>query len=249
MLRMAPARPSAPIVEQMIRGYRLLLADDDEAGRNALERALRYEGYHVELAADGFEALARAEARPPDLLVLDVMMPGLNGLDTCRRLRAAGNRTPILMLTARDELSDRVAGLDAGADDYLAKPFALQELLARSRALLRRAGPHADGEPEVLRLADLSLDRRSREVRRGGRLIELTRTEFNLLQILLERPGQVLARALLFESVWGFDLDGSSNSLDVYIGYLRRKLETDDAPRLLHTIRGVGFVLREADPR
>jgi two-component system response regulator MprA len=233
----------------MIRGYRLLLADDDEAGRNALERALRYEGYRVELAADGFEALSRAEARPPDLLVLDVMMPGLNGLDTCRRLRAAGNRTPILMLTARDELSDRVAGLDAGADDYLAKPFALQELLARARALLRRAGPPADGAPGVLRLGDLSLDRRSREVRRGDRRIELTRTEFNLLRTLLEHPGQVLARGLLFKSVWGFDLDGSSNSLDVYIGYLRRKLEAGDDPRLLHTIRGVGFVLRDGDPR
>ena len=233
---------------QVTRGYRLLLADDDQAARDALERALRFEGYQVELAVDGADALARAGARPPDLLLLDVMMPGLNGLATCRRLRAAGNRVPVLMLTARDAISDRVAGLDAGADDYLAKPFALQELLARARALLRRAVPPDDGGSDVLSLGELTLERRSREVRRAGRLIELTRTEFNLLQTLLEHAGQVLSRGQLFESVWGFDLGGSSNSLDVYIGYLRRKLEADNAPRLVHTVRGVGFVLRE-DPR
>ena len=237
-----------PIVEHVTRGYRLLLADDDKSARDALERALRFEGYKVEMAVDGIDALARADARPPDLLLLDVMMPRLNGLDTCRRLRAAGNRTPILMLTARDAVSDRVAGLDAGADDYLTRPFDLQELLARSRALLRRAAPRGDGEPDVLSLGELTLDRRSRQVRQGGRPIELTRTEFNLLQALLRYPGQVLTRGQLFESVWGFDLDNSSNSLDVYIGYLRRKLEADDTPRVLHNVRGVGFVMRDGDP-
>jgi two-component system response regulator MprA len=236
-------------VDGVTPGYRLLVADDDQATRDALERALRFEGYDVDVAVDGNDTLARAEAHPPDLLVLDVMMPGLNGLDACRRLRAAGNRTPVLMLTARDAVSDRVAGLDAGADDYLVKPFALQELLARSRALLRRTVRHDDGEPDELRLGELSLDRRSRQVHRGGQPIELTRTEFNLLQTLMEHPGQVLTRSQLFEHVWGFDLARSSNSLDVYIGYLRRKLEAGDAPRLLHTVRGVGFVLRVDGPR
>jgi two-component system response regulator MprA len=225
------------------------VADDDQAGRDALERALRFEGYEVEVAVDGADALARAQARPPDLLVLDIMMPKLNGLDACRRLRAAGDRTPVLMLTARDAVADRVAGLDAGADDYLVKPFALQELLARSRALLRRAAPQAGGEPDMLCLSDLCLDRRSRQVHRGQQPIELTRTEFNLLETLLEHAGRVLTRSQLFEQVWGFDLAGSSNSLDVYIGYLRRKLEADGAPRLLHTVRGVGFILRDGGPR
>jgi two-component system response regulator MprA len=231
------------------RGYRLLVADDDPATRDALERALRFEGYQVEVAVDGADALARTAARPPDLLILDVMMPGVSGLDTCRRMRAAGDRTPVLMLTARDAVSDRVAGLDAGADDYLAKPFALQELLARSRALLRRTTPHDNGTPERLQVADVTLDRRSRQVHRGRQPVQLTRTEFNLLQTLMEHAGQVLTRGQLFEQVWGFDLAGSSNSLDVYIGYLRRKLEAEDRPRLLHTVRGVGFVLRPGDTR
>ncbi len=225
--------------------YRLLVADDDQAVRAALERALRFEGYEVELAVDGADALARARDRPPDLLVLDLMMPGIGGLDACRSLRASGNRAPVLMLTARDGISDRVAGFDAGADDYLIKPFALQELLARLRALLRRAALDAGSEPHVMRLADLRLDRRARQVHRGGRPVELTRTEFNLLQTLLEHAGQVLTRRQLFERVWGYDLDGSSKSLDVYVGYLRRKLEVSGAPRLLHTVRGVGFVLRD----
>jgi two-component system response regulator MprA len=233
------------MVEVVGPRYRLLVADDDQAARASLERALRFEGYDVELAVDGADALARAAAHPPDLLVLDVMMPGRSGLDACRALRATGNHTPVLMLTARDGVSDRVAGLDAGADDYLIKPFALQELLARLRALLRRTAGEADGAPDVIRLADLSLDRRARQVHRGGTPVELTRTEFNLLQVMLEHAGQVLARGQLFELVWGFDLDGRSNSLDVYIGYLRRKLEAAGAPRLLHTVRGVGFVLRD----
>jgi len=227
----------------MTSGYRLLVADDDPSVRQALDRALRFEGYRVALAADGSEALTQMSVQRPDLVLLDVMMPGVNGLDACRRLRAAGDHTPVLMLTARDALADRVAGLDAGADDYLVKPFALQELLARVRALLRRAGP-ATGQEGVLQVADLILDRRSRQVRRAGELIDLTRTEFNLLQTLMHHQGQVLTRGQIFEHVWGVDLDQSSNSLDVYVGYLRRKLETGDRPRLVHTVRGVGFVLR-----
>jgi two-component system response regulator MprA len=230
--------------------YRVIVADDDQAVRDSLDRVLRFEGYSVELATDGADALARTKAQPPDLLMLDVMMPGVDGLETCRRLRAAGNLVAVLMLTARDEISDRVAGLDAGADDYLVKPFALQELLARVRALLRRSAA-ADSQPHpgVMRLGDLSLDPRSREVQRGERRIELTRTEYNLLLALAEHHGQVLTRPQLFEKVWGYDLDRSSNSLDVYIGYLRRKLEAAGASRLVHTVRGVGFVLREESPR
>jgi len=227
----------------MTSGRRLLVADDDPSVRLALERALRFEGYRVDLAVDGADALAKTAEHRPDLVLLDVMMPHLNGLDACRRLRAAGDHTPVLMLTARDALPDRVAGLDAGADDYLVKPFALQELLARVRALLRRAGPLAH-QSDTLQLADLTLHRRSRQVYRADRIVDLTRTEFNLLQTLLEHKGQVLTRGQLFEHVWGYDLDQSSNSLDVYIGYLRRKLESDGRPRLLHTVRGVGFVLR-----
>ncbi|MBV1854410.1 response regulator transcription factor [Catellatospora tritici] len=227
----------------MTTGSQLLVADDDPSVRKSLDRALRLEGYQVHLAADGTEALIKVMELRPDLLLLDVMMPGLNGLDTCRRLRAAADHTPVLMLTARDAVADRVAGLDAGADDYLVKPFALQELLARVRALLRRTGPLTDID-DVLRVGDLTLNRRTRQVRRGGTLIELTRTEFNLLQTLLEHKDRVLTRTQLFEHVWGFDLNQSSNSLDVYIGYLRRKLEADGRPRLLHTVRGVGFVLR-----
>jgi two-component system, OmpR family, response regulator MprA len=226
--------------------YRILVTDDDQAVRDSLERALRFHGYDVELAEGGVDALTRIRDNPADLVILDVMMPGMGGLETCRWLRASGNHTPVLMLTARDAVHDRVAGLDAGADDYLVKPFALQELLARVRALLRRVTP---GPPDTVSLGDLRLDRGSRQVHLGGTPIELTRTEFNLLRALLEHAGQVLTRGELFEQVWGYDLDRSSNSLDVYIGYLRRKLERDGAPRLVHTVRGIGFVLRESDRR
>jgi two-component system response regulator MprA len=228
--------------------FRVLVADDDQAMRDSLDRALRVQGYDVELAVDGADALTRARANPPDLVILDVMMPGTNGLEACRWLRASGDRTPVLMLTARDAVHDRVAGLDAGADDYLVKPFALQELLARVRALLRRgAALDPSEQPEVIRQGDLRLDRRARQAWLGDTPIDLTRTEFNLLQVLLEHAGQVLTRGQLFEQVWGYDLDRSSNSLDVYIGYLRRKLEQGGAPRLVHTVRGIGFVLRESN--
>jgi two-component system response regulator MprA len=232
----------------MSTGYRLLVSDDDPAVRQALERALRFEGYRVELATDGADTLAQITRTKPDLVLLDVMMPGLSGLDACRWLRAAGDHTPVLMLTARDALPDRVAGLDAGADDYLVKPFALQELLARVRALLRRTGPSL-GQTDVLKAGDLVLDSRARQVYRGGEPIDLTRTEFNLLHTLMDHQGQVLTRGQLFEHVWGFDLDQSSNTLDVYIGYLRRKLEAGNRRRLVHTVRGVGFVLRDGERR
>lgn len=225
--------------------YRLLVADDDQALRAALERALRFEGYAVALAADGDEVISQVRAHPPDLVVLDLAMPGTGGVEACRRLRAEGNHVPVLMLTARDAVSARVAGLDAGADDYLVKPFALQELLARLRALLRRIASQPYEQGRVMRLADLTLDGTARRVTRGGQPVELTRTEFDLLETLLEHAGQVLTRGQLFERVWGYDLDGTSNTLDVYIGYLRRKLEAGGAGRLLHTVRGVGFVLRE----
>jgi two-component system response regulator MprA len=225
--------------------YRLLVADDDQALRAALDRALRFEGYAVELAADGDEVLHRVRARPPDLVVLDLMMPGISGVEACRRLRTEGNNVPVLMLTARDGVSARVAGLDAGADDYLIKPFALQELLARLRALLRRMVSQPHGQAQVMRLADLTVDSGARRACRGDQPVELTRTEFDLLETLLGHAGQVLTRGQLFERVWGYDLDGRSNTLDVYIGYLRRKLEAGGAARLLHTVRGVGFVLRE----
>jgi two-component system, OmpR family, response regulator MprA len=225
--------------------YRLLVADDDQALRAALERALRFEGYMVTVAADGDEVISQVRAHPPDLVVLDLMMPGTGGVEACRRLRAEGSRVPVLMLTAKDAVSARVAGLDAGADDYLVKPFALQELLARLRALLRRIAFQPHEQAPVMRLADLTLDSAARRVCRGNEPLELTRTEFDLLETLLEHAGQVLTRGQLFERVWGCDLDGTSNTLDVYIGYLRRKLEAGGAARLLHTVRGVGFVLRE----
>ena len=221
----------------------IMVVDDEAAVRDALRRALRLEGYDVELAADGAEALQRLEDGPqPDALLLDVLMPGVDGLEVCRRLRRSGSRLPVLMLTARAEVSDRVSGLDAGADDYLAKPFALQELLARVRALLRRSGA---GEGDVLRFADLELDPSTREVRRGGEEIELTRTEFSLLELFLRNPRQVLTRTLIFERVWGYDFGAGSNSLDVYVGYLRRKTEAGGRPRLIHTVRGVGYALRD----
>jgi two-component system response regulator MprA len=221
----------------------ILVVDDEPAVRDALRRALRLEGYEVELAADGAEALERLEGGvQPDALLLDVLMPGVDGLEVCRQLRRSGSRLPVLMLTARAEVSDRVSGLDAGADDYLPKPFALQELLARIRALLRRSGADEEG---VLRFGDLELDPKTREVRRGGDELELTRTEFSLLELFLRNPRQVLTRSLIFERVWGYDFGAASNSLDVYVGYLRRKTEAGGRPRLVHTVRGVGYVLRE----
>ena len=223
---------------------RILVVDDEPAVRESLRRALQLEGYGVELAGDGSEALYRLESRElePDGIVLDVLMPELDGLEVARRLRRSGSRVPILMLTARDEIADRVAGLDAGADDYLVKPFALEELFARLRAILRRS---ADGAVEVLRFADLELDPSTREVRRGGDPIELTRTEFSLLELFMLNPRQVLTRSVIFERVWGYDFGPGSNSLDVYIGYLRRKTETGGKPRLIQTVRGVGYALRE----
>jgi two-component system, OmpR family, response regulator MprA len=223
---------------------RVLVVDDEPAVRTALERALRLEAYDVELAADGREALDRlADGSPPDAVVLDVAMPHVDGLEVCRRLRDAGDRTPVLMLTARDAIDDRVEGLDAGADDYLVKPFALKELKARLRALLRRTGA-AGGE--ALRFGDLVLDPVAYEVRRGERRIELSRTEFHLLMLFLEHPRQVLTRSQIFERVWGYDFGASSNALGVYVGYLRRKTEAGGEPRILHTVRGVGYVLRES---
>jgi two-component system, OmpR family, response regulator MprA len=223
----------------------VLVVDDEPAVRQALQRALTFEGYDVRVAADGHAALDLLLTDTADAILLDVAMPGIDGLEVCRRLRAAGDRTPILMLTARHATADRVAGLDAGADDYLVKPFALEELLARLRALLRRTAP-APGEDDTLRVADLTLDPSTRVVRRGQRLIELTRTEFNLLELLMRNHGQVLTRELIFDRVWGYDFGANSNSLEVYIGYLRRKTEAEGEPRLIHTVRGVGYVLRES---
>jgi two-component system, OmpR family, response regulator MprA len=225
---------------------KILVVDDERAVRESLRRALELEGYDIELAEDGVDALARlmnGENAAPDVVILDVLMPGVDGLEVCRRLRRSGSRVPVLMLTARDEVENRVAGLDAGADDYVSKPFALEELVARVRALLRRT---SDSSNEVLRFADLELDPGTREVRRNGDLIELTRTEFALLELFLEHPRQVLTRSAIFERVWGYDFGATSNSLGVYMGYLRRKTEAGGEPRLLHTVRGVGYVLRSA---
>jgi two-component system response regulator MprA len=221
---------------------RVLVVDDDPGVRTAVGRALVFEGYDVLEAADGEAALQMARTEEPDAVVLDVGMPRVDGLVVCRRLRAAGSAIPILVLTARHQVTDRVAGLDAGADDYLVKPFALEELLARLRALLRRVV--ANGS-DVLVVADLTLDPATRHVTRGSDSIALTRTEFNLLELLMYNAGHVLTRDVIFERVWGYDFDVSSNSLDVYIGYLRRKTEANGRPRLIHTVRGVGYVARE----
>jgi len=226
---------------------RILVVDDDRPVLESLRRSLAFNGYEVDLASDGHEALTRLAERRPDAIVLDVMMPRLDGLETCRRLRAAGEDLPVLMLTARDAVSDRVAGLDAGADDYLPKPFALEELLARLRALLRRTG-RAGGPEEVLRFADLTVDPATREVTRGGRPIRLTRTEFALLELLIRHPRQVLTRSRILEDVWGYDFPTTENSLEVYVGYLRRKTESEGEARLIHTVRGVGYTLRESPP-
>jgi two-component system, OmpR family, response regulator MprA len=227
---------------------RILVVDDDRAVRESLRRSLTFNGYTVDLAVDGMDALDKTTSSRPDALVLDVMMPKLDGLEVCRRLRSTGDDLPILVLTARDSVSERVAGLDAGADDYLPKPFALEELLARLRALLRRAVPEVGIDSEAMQFADLCLDPITREVTRGERSISLTRTEFSLLEMLLANPRRVLTRSRILEEVWGYDFPTSGNALEVYVGYLRRKTEADGEPRLIHTVRGVGYVLRETPP-
>ncbi|CAJ60501.1 Putative Transcriptional regulatory protein [Frankia alni ACN14a] len=236
---------------------RVLVVDDDAAVRESLERSLRFEGYEVTTAVDGADALDAVCRDQPDIVVLDVMMPRIDGLETCRQLRARGDDVPVLMLTARDGLADRVSGLDVGADDYLVKPFALEELFARLRALTRRAalaaraaGAGGAGGPgaladSVLRYGGVSLDQASRQVTRGERELTLTKTEFELLELFLSHPRQVLSRSMIMERVWGYDFGPTSNSLEVFVSYLRRKLEAGGEPRLLHTVRGVGYVLRE----
>jgi two-component system response regulator MprA len=231
-----------------LSGMRILVVDDDRAVRESLRRSLSFNGYSVELAVDGIDALEKVAAARPDALVLDVMMPRLDGLEVCRRLRSTGDDLPILVLTARDSVSERVSGLDAGADDYLPKPFALEELLARLRALLRRAAPEPGIDSEKMTFEDLTLDPVTREVTRGERSISLTRTEFSLLEMLMANPRRVLTRGRILEEVWGYDFPTSGNALEVYVGYLRRKTEADGEPRLLHTVRGVGYVLRETPP-
>ncbi len=227
---------------------RILVVDDDRAVRESLRRSLSFHGYTVDLAVDGVEALAAVAEQRPDALVLDVMMPRVDGLEVCRRLRGAGDDLPVLVLTARDTVSERVAGLDAGADDYLPKPFALEELLARLRALLRRATPPDSPDSAVLEFAGLRMDPVTREVSRDDRPISLTRTEFSLLEMLLANPRRVLTRSRILEDVWGYDFPTSGNALEVYIGYLRRKTEAEGEIRLIHTVRGVGYVLRETAP-
>ena len=228
--------------------HRVLVVDDDRAVRESLRRSLEFNGYQVSLASDGAEALASIGGNAPDAVVMDVMMPRLGGIEATRALRTAGNDLPILVLTARDSVGDRVEGLDAGADDYLSKPFALEELLARLRALLRRTHVPTgdDTDDEVLSYADLTMNLATREVRRGDRLIDLTRTEFSLLELFAERPRRVLDRSFILEEVWGYDFPTTANSLEVYVGYVRRKTEAEGEPRLLHTVRGIGYVLKES---
>ena len=222
---------------------RILVVEDERPVRDALTRVLRTDGYEVEVAEDGNAALTALSSTTPDALVLDVVLPGVDGLEVCRRLRAAGDQVPVLMVTALDAVADRVAGLDAGADDYLVKPFSIEELRARMRALLRRAALGDDSEP--VHLADLALDPRAHQVVRGKRRVELTRTEFQLLELFMRNARQVLTRAVIFDRVWGYDFGSGSRTLEVYVGYLRRKLEAGGEPRLLHTVRGIGYVLRE----
>jgi two-component system response regulator MprA len=229
----------------------ILVVDDDAAVRTSLARALRLEGYTVGLAADGTEALAAVETQTPDAIVLDVLMPAPDGLEVCRQLRRAGNETPILMLTAREAVGNRIEGLDAGADDYVVKPFVLAELLARLSALLRRSpvgawGDSAPNKGEVLRFADLVLHPAAHEAYRGKRRLKLTRTEFLLLELFMRNPRQVLSRSVILDRVWGFDLSSSTNSLEVFISYLRRKMEDNGEPRLIQNVRGVGYMLRDA---
>ncbi|MGR8009810.1 response regulator transcription factor [Streptomyces hypolithicus] len=238
-----PSTPSTP-------AERILIVDDEPAVREALQRSLAFEGYATEVAVDGVDALAKAASYEPDLIVLDIQMPRMDGLTAARRIRSSGDTLPILMLTARDTVGDRVTGLDAGADDYLVKPFELDELFARIRALLRRSA-YAAGVPagedvpgHLLSFADLRMDLATREVTRAGRAVELTRTEFTLLEMFLAHPRQVLTREQILKAVWGFDFEPSSNSLDVYVMYLRRKTEAAGEPRLVHTVRGVGYALR-----
>lgn len=220
----------------------ILLIEDEVKLARFVELELSYEGYQVSVAHDGFAGLTAARELHPDLVVLDWMLPGLSGLEICRRLRSTGDQVPIVLLTAKDEVSDRVAGLDAGADDYVVKPFSIEELLARVRAHLRRT---QEPDPDSLEFTDLRLNRRTREVHRGNRLIELTVKEFDLLEYLLTHPRQVLTRDQILEKVWGYDFMGDSNIIEVYVRYLRLKLETDNAPRLIQTVRGVGYVLRD----
>ena len=236
-----PEQVTAPATDRP----RVLVVDDDHAVRESLRRSLEFNGYAVSLASDGADALAGIARANPDVVIMDVMMPRLDGIEATKALRKAGNDVPILVLTARDAVGDRVEGLDAGADDYLTKPFALQELLARLRALLRRVVP-PEVSDEKLAFADLSMDLATREVRRGDRAMELTRTEFTLLEMFLRRPRRVLERSFILEEVWGYDFPTTANSLEVYVGYLRRKTEADEETRLLHTVRGVGYVLKEA---
>ncbi|MEO6083871.1 MAG: response regulator transcription factor [Umezawaea sp.] len=225
----------------------IMIADDEAAIRESLERVLQVEGYDTSTVANGLAVLDGVGGDAPDLLILDVMMPRLGGLETCRRLRAAGRDLPVLMLTARDQVFDRVAGLDAGADDYLPKPFAIEELLARVRALLRRRAP-GDDESQILSVADVRVDPDRFEAWRGGRPLRLTRTEFSLLEVLVSNATRVLTRGALFEAIWGFDMSVTSNNLQVYVSYLRRKMEAESEPRLIYTLRGLGYTLRETPP-
>lgn len=251
---MSPERPAALSRVSDRRGnlnrMRILVVDDDRAVRDSLRRSLEFNGYEVALANDGVEALARINGLAPDAIIVDVMMPRLDGIETTKALRAAGNDVPILVLTARDSVNDRVDGLDAGADDYLAKPFALDELLARVRAMLRRRslGTQGNDDEEPLVFADLTMNPVTREVDRNGRSITFTRTEWDLLELFMRRPKRVLERAFILEEVWGYDFPTTANSLEVYVGYVRRKTEAEGEPRLLHTVRGVGYVLRETPP-